>query len=312
MLELGPGPGAMTRVLRDRGHAVTVVENDPAALEALGNLGVQTVEADLDAALWRTALGGQQFDVVLACDVLEHLRAPELVLDQLLTVLRPMGQLVISLPNIAYAGVLASMRSGVFDYTDKGLLDRTHLRFFTRRSIEKMLLDGGWGIRQWEANRLPLERSEFSWHWDGLSEKLRQALLSGWSDYDVYQWMVVAVPLRDQRDWELADARSEAQQLRADLQALRLVHEPEHASLVEHQKAFSQAKETIAQFQQEIAQWQQGVEQYRKELAHMQKEIVRLEYERGVFEAAHKTKDQAYQELLQKTWRHRLRRVLGR
>ena len=77
VLELGPGPGAMTQVLRARGQAVTVVENDPAALQALQALGVEVVQADLDGAAWLDALQGQRFGAILACDVLEHLRQPQ-------------------------------------------------------------------------------------------------------------------------------------------------------------------------------------------------------------------------------------------
>lgn len=147
VLELGPGPGAMTRVLLERGHRVTVVENDPEALEVLKALGVEVISGNLDGTDWLEAIAGRRFDAVLACDVLEHLRKPEEVLLRLSEFVAPMGQLVISVPNIAYAGVVAAMRNGIFDYSDKGQLDRTHVRFFTKRSIEKVLLDCGWSPR---------------------------------------------------------------------------------------------------------------------------------------------------------------------
>lgn len=252
VLELGPGPGAMTRVLLARGHRVTVVENDPEALEVLKTLGVEVISGNLDGTDWLEALAGRRFDAVLACDVLEHLRHPEEVLNGLIDLVAPMGRLVISVPNIAYAGVLAAMRNGIFDYSDKGQLDRTHVRFFTKRSIEKVLLDCGWAPRVWEANRVPIECSEFAWYWSALSGEQRQALLAGWQDFDVYQWMVVVTPSVDASAWELAEARSAADQLRDELQALSVVHQRERASLLEHQKAFSEAKEIIVKLQHEI------------------------------------------------------------
>ena len=252
VLELGPGPGAMTRVLLARGYRVTVVENDPEALKVLQTLGVEVISANLDGADWLNALVGRRFDVVLACDVLEHLRAPEDVLQRLSDCVAPMGRLVISVPNIAYAGVVAAMRHGIFDYSDKGQLDRTHVRFFTKRSLEKVLLECGWSPRMWEANRLPVECSELAWCWNALSGDLRQALLAGWQDFDVYQWMVVVTPSADTPAWELAEARNTADKLRDDLQALSVVHQRERASLLEHQKAFSEAKEIIGKLQFEI------------------------------------------------------------
>ena len=261
VLELGPGPGAMTRVLLERGHRVTVVENDPEALEVLNALGVEVISGNLDGTDWLEAIAGRRFDAVLACDVLEHLRTPEEVLSRLSEFVAPMGQLVISVPNIAYAGVVAAMRNGIFDYSDKGQLDRTHVRFFTKRSIEKVLLDCGWSPRVWEANRVPVECSEFAWYWSALSGDQRQALLAGWQDFDVYQWMVVAAPARDSRDWEAVRVRTEVSQLRAQLQALQVTHAAEHASLLEHQKAFSEARQLIAEFEQKRDSLNQQVQQ---------------------------------------------------
>lgn len=287
VLELGPGPGAMTQVLRARGHAVTVVENDLAALQAMQPLGVQVVEADLDSLAWLDALQEQRFDAILACDVLEHLRRPELALKALAGLLKPMGSLVISLPNIAYAGVAAALRAGVFDYADKGLLDRTHLRFFTRRSIEQLLMDCGWVPLAWEANRVPVAQSEFAAYWEAIPEAWRQHLLTGWADFDVYQWMVVAAPARDSRDWHAVQVRDEANQIRAQLQALQLTHTAEHASLLEHQKAFAEARQLIAQFEQELESLRQQVGQLTAE---------KEDFEHG---AAHRS------------WRSRLARLLG-
>lgn len=269
VLELGPGAGAMTKVLLARGCAVTVVENDPDAVQALRVLGVEVIEGDLEGEEWVGLLGGRHFDVVLACDVLEHLRSPGVVLRVLNDVLGHMGKLIVSVPNIAYAGVVAALRNGAFDYADKGQLDRTHVHFFTRRSAERLLMDCGWVPRLWGANRVPLAQSEFAWCWEALASDLRQQLLSGWSDFDVYQWMVVAAPSRDARAWEMSDLRAEAERLRGELDALRAVHEPEHASLVEHQKAFTEAKGIIHRFEDEIRQNQTEMNQLREQIERL-------------------------------------------
>ncbi|MGP1629782.1 MAG: class I SAM-dependent methyltransferase [Giesbergeria sp.] len=262
VLELGPGPGAMTRVLRARGYPVTVVENDPEALGVLQALDAECISGDLDGSDWIKTLAGRRFDAILACDVLEHLRRPDEVLRALAGMLAPSGRLIISIPNIAYAGVVAGLRQGMFDYSDKGQLDRTHVHFFTRRSLERMLLDCGWGPRFWDANRVSLEQSEFAGPWKDLSDMQRASLRDGWQDFDVYQWMVVATASSDALVWEGAAARAQADRLREELQTLNLQRESELASLREHQKAFSEAKDIIKglERQVEIAQ-QPSVEQ---------------------------------------------------
>lgn len=273
VLELGPGPGAMTRVLLARGHRVTVVENDPQALEVLKTLDVEIISGDLDGSDWFNAMAGRRFDTVLACDVLEHLRHPEHVLQRLGEFVAPMGQLVISVPNIAYAGVLASMRGGIFDYSDKGQLDRTHVRFFTKRSIEKVLLDCGWAPRAWEANRVAIEHSEFAGYWAALSGDQRQALLAGWQDFDVYQWMVVVTPTVDAHAWELKEARGMVTSLSDELHALTVIHQRERASLLEHQKAFSEAKDVIARMQQEVKDLRAEVDSLRSGMTTAESEL---------------------------------------
>ncbi|GAD20304.1 bifunctional 2-polyprenyl-6-hydroxyphenol methylase/3-demethylubiquinol 3-O-methyltransferase UbiG [Acidovorax sp. MR-S7] len=260
VLELGPGPGAMTKVLVERGYQVTAVENDPQALEALQSLGVQVIEGDLERADWLSELAGRRFHAILACDVLEHLHQPEALLQNLAGCLEPSGRLVVSVPNIAYAGVVAALRNGVFDYADKGQLDRTHVRFLTKRSAEKMLLDAGWVPRYWGANRIPVTRSEFAWCWNGLTDGLRQELQCNWPDFDVYQWMVVATPSHDGHVAEAAHERFKAERLRHELHALKAVHDQEHASLLEHQKAFAEAKVIIARLEAQQASLQSAMD----------------------------------------------------
>ena len=301
VLELGPGPGAMTRVLLARGYRVTVVENDPEALEVLKTLDVEVIPGNLDNTDWLDALKGRQFDTVMACDVLEHLRKPEDVLQRLSELVAPMGCLLISVPNIAYAGVLASMRSGIFDYSDKGQLDRTHVRFFTKRSMEKMLLDCGWAPRVWEANRVPVECSEFAGYWSALSGDQRQALLAGWQDFDVYQWMVVVTPSVDAPTWELKEARGMAESLRDELQALTVLHQRERASLLEHQKAFAEAKDLIGKLQQEI-------NELRTEVGSLRSKKTLVESELATTQIALQARTA---ELNDRAWRSRWRRLMG-
>ncbi|MDR2127701.1 MAG: methyltransferase domain-containing protein [Burkholderiaceae bacterium] len=255
VLELGPGPGAMTKWMLDGGYQITAVENDPGALALLRALnGVAVIDADLDEGhAWRAALGQRQFDAVLACDVLEHLRRPEQVLRDLRACLKPHGRLIISVPNIAYAGVVAALRAGLFDYTDAGLLDRTHVRFFTRRSLESVLLECGWVPQSWQAYRVPVEKSEFAACWQTLTDEQRLDTARQWSEFDVYEWLVTATTATDSAAADVVRVHQDARQAREALQALTLRYEEEHASLLDHQKAFAEARQIIANFEAEAA-----------------------------------------------------------
>jgi len=275
ILELGPGPGAMTQVLVARGYQVTVLENDPQAIRALQALDIDIVECNLnDGSDWPPKLaahtGAQHFDAILACDVLEHLHQPEAVLRRLADFLTPQGHLVISIPNIAYAGVVAALRLGIFDYTDKGQLDTTHVRFFTRRSMETVLLETGWEPRHWQTNRVPIDHSEFAWCWRSLPSVLRQHLQEGWTDFDVYQWMVIATPSAGGHVTQAAQERAMAQELRQELHALKTTYDQEHVSLLEYQKAFGEAKEIIARQERENAALYASLHQEQTEKASTQ------------------------------------------
>lgn len=82
----------------------------------------------------------EQFDYIICADVLEHLRSPEETIRRFLPCLKKNGYFIISLPNIRYYAVCAMlMQYGRFDYADSGILDRTHLRFFTRDTAIEML-----------------------------------------------------------------------------------------------------------------------------------------------------------------------------
>jgi SAM-dependent methyltransferase len=200
----------------------------------------------------------RRFDAVLACDVLEHLRRPEGVLCSLREQIKPGGRLIVSIPNIAYAGVLAALRNGNFNYADKGQLDRTHIHFFTRKSFETMLLASGWIPVALEAHRVEISDSEFSGEWGLLANTVRESLSADWPDFNVYQWMVEAVPANE-AGWQhvsqmaLQAAKAEMDVFKAELMTLNDVHQREHESLLEHQKAFGEAKVIIDDLRRQLA-----------------------------------------------------------
>jgi 2-polyprenyl-3-methyl-5-hydroxy-6-metoxy-1,4-benzoquinol methylase len=136
VLELGCGPGSLTRFMKEYGRcSIVAVEFDPDLAKLAEPFCEQMIVADLETLNVAAAFPEQRFDVIVAADVLEHLRDPWSCLKKIRSVLKPEGYLVVSVPNVTHNALIAQMLQGRFAYADKGLLDRTHLRFFARPDL---------------------------------------------------------------------------------------------------------------------------------------------------------------------------------
>ena len=155
VLDLGFGAGLLARRIRDRCRYLAGVELDPEAAKAGAPYFDLAIEGDLLDGLRRS--WEEPFDVVVAGDILEHLPDPEVALRTLRPLVRPGGRLLISLPNIANVSVRLALLFGRFDYADRGILDRTHLRFFTWRSGRELLERAGFTVRATTPTAMPFE-----------------------------------------------------------------------------------------------------------------------------------------------------------
>ena len=90
-------------------------------------------------------------------DVMEHLRVPEKLLRDCRALLKPNGHLIVSLPNVANITVRLMLLFGRFNYTERGILDKTHLRFFTRKTARRLLTENGYDIVEEKMTIMPLE-----------------------------------------------------------------------------------------------------------------------------------------------------------
>jgi glycosyltransferase involved in cell wall biosynthesis len=153
ILDLGCSHGALGEQLRAMGHHVTgvdVAEHDDVAAR------VDTfVAADLNHGIPDEA--GDGYDVVVAADVLEHVRHPERLLADARGRLRPGGAVIASIPNFAHWYPRLRVALGRFDYDRRGILDRGHMRFFTRRSFEHLVAEQGLAVRRRAAVGMPFE-----------------------------------------------------------------------------------------------------------------------------------------------------------
>ena len=153
LLDLGAAGGHLGRAVRARCAYIAGVEPD-ASLPSSCREGYddwRVVDA-LSAGSWEAP-----FDAVVCADVLEHLARPEDLLARIRSWLRPGGTLLVSVPNVANVTARVALLLGRFPYAERGLFDRTHLRFYTRRSARQLVEDGGFRVRSVAATAMPYE-----------------------------------------------------------------------------------------------------------------------------------------------------------
>src|SRR5438067_1525746 len=156
VLELGPATGYMSRVLQERGCRVVGIELNPAMAARAAAFCERIIAGDLESLDLERELGDDRFDAIVAADVLEHLRDPLAILRRLKPYLCPNGVVVASLPNVAHGSVRLALLGGRFPYGERGLLDRTHLRFYTREGIESLFEEAGLAIGHLERQLLEI------------------------------------------------------------------------------------------------------------------------------------------------------------
>ncbi|PWW43735.1 methionine biosynthesis protein MetW [Melaminivora alkalimesophila] len=196
VLDLGCGSGALGQYLKETRGCTSdgLTWSEAEAAHARPHYR-HVVVADLEACDLLAAFDAQHYDYVVCADVLEHLRAPERVLAACRELLRPgTGQLLVSVPNAGYAGLVAELLQGEFRYREEGLLDRTHLRFFTRRSLARFLGEQRWALRQIDTIRRELPESEFQARFDELPPAVARYLLAA-PDALAYQFIGAAQPV---------------------------------------------------------------------------------------------------------------------
>lgn len=190
VLEMGPATGIMTKLLRNLKESdIVCVEIDPKAAKDAEQYCRKMIVADLSSRDWESKIGDESFDYITFADVLEHLADPFTVLQRALRFLKPDGEVLISVPNIGYVGVIAELLQGRFDYRRDGLLDETHLHFFTRKSLNDLLSRVGLAGLEWSRTKVNPEFSEFQLQTKKLGAAAR-GILSSVPDGDTYQFLV--------------------------------------------------------------------------------------------------------------------------
>lgn len=191
VLDVGCAAGELGRALKERQPChVTGVELDPQAAEQARAWFDHVVCGDI-AEIARDLPGN--YDCIVLGDVLEHLSDPESVLRDLRPLLAEGGKLTLSVPNVRHWSVVRDLLEGRWDYTDKGLLDRTHCHLFTRDSLERALRETGFSVMVCDASALEGVQAPPAII-DALQQAGRLDVSTLGEEAAVYQWLVVAQP----------------------------------------------------------------------------------------------------------------------
>lgn len=155
LLDLGCSGGLLSEKMRAFGHTVTGV--DVLEIEGVRDRVDYFVKANLDEGMPAELADRGPFDVVVCGDILEHVRQPEEILEQIRELLAPSGVLITSVPNFGHWYARTRTALGLFDYDQRGLLDNGHVRFFTRRGLMRRLRNAGFTVVHQETTGLPLD-----------------------------------------------------------------------------------------------------------------------------------------------------------
>jgi glycosyltransferase involved in cell wall biosynthesis len=153
VLEVGTATGYLTSEMVKLGSTVTGIEQDPGMAELARQYCREMFVGDVEK-IDLSGLG--RYDAIIFGDVLEHLHHPGAVLEKLSCLLKPGGKILLSLPNIANIWVRIGLLIGRFNYTRVGILDETHLRFFTLKTAKQLAADSGLDVISTGVTPIPL------------------------------------------------------------------------------------------------------------------------------------------------------------
>lgn len=141
VLDVGCATGKLASELKTNGNIVYGIEIDPEQAEIARSICEKVFVGNIEDT--QLDLREKFFDVIVFADVLEHLKKPEEVLMKMKRFLKDDGFMVISLPNIAHISIRKNLLLGSFNYSELGILDRTHLRFFTLKTARELISNCG-------------------------------------------------------------------------------------------------------------------------------------------------------------------------
>ena len=218
---MGCSTGFFTKVLVERGCNVVGIELDPEAAAMAEKWAERVVVGNIDERDVWSEVKDESFDVVVFGDVLEHLRDPLGSLREAVRKIKPTGFVVTCVPNVAHGDVRIALLQGKFRYSESGLLDETHLRFFTLETLRELLGQAGLVIVDTERVVVPLFHSELGVKRGDVNHQTLDALHAD-PEVECYQYVMRSV--RDNGDHAVTELAARVDELtdRLHVQRMRL------------------------------------------------------------------------------------------
>ncbi len=212
VLEFGCSTGFVSKILKQRGCRVTGIEMDENAAKKAGEYCEKVIVGDIDIMEIDKELGQEKFDAALFGDILEHLKDPKRILLKTRDFLVKDGYIVISIPNIAHWSTRLELLGGNFDYQKLGILDDSHLKFFTKKSIINLLEACGYFIEA-----IDFVKKDFDWAQIDYILKAKGfndveikkiSLMLNEPDAEAYQYVIKASPCSEHKYLEKISAEN--------------------------------------------------------------------------------------------------------
>jgi len=192
VLEAGCASGHMSEMLHAQGCSVVGVEIDSTVVQPAVQWLERVIVGDFDDGKLWIDLEGEFFDAILFGDVLEHLKDPLVALRESAKHLGPAGMVVISVPNIAHADVKLALIKGTFPYGETGLLDRTHIFFFTKEGLLDLVKEAGLITTEICRVTVPVFGTEIGVSPNDVNDQVLEAILQD-RETETYQFVIKAV-----------------------------------------------------------------------------------------------------------------------
>jgi len=179
VLEFGPASGRLTRYLREHKQCeMYIVELDEEAGKIAAQAAKDYVIGDIQEYTWVEKFAGVQFDYILFADVLEHLTDAVNVVRQAAKMLKSTGRICLSVPNIAHNSVIIDMLNNKFEYKSTGIMDNTHVHFYTKESLDEFVAECGLYIENRFGTYTQVGLNEFSNSYESISYLFKEYLKS--------------------------------------------------------------------------------------------------------------------------------------